>query len=120
MRYIVVLVSVMGSGLSLAQRSLMDVHSWAYQLQDIDISQIANNSTFELMVMDYSADGSNDGKFTREDILQIRNSGKKAICYISIGEAEDYRYYWDSNWDSDGNGEPDPGAPAWLGSVNQD
>ena len=114
------LISVMGSGLSLAQRSLMDIHSWAYQLQGIDISQIANNSTFELIVMDYSADGSDDGKFTKEDILQIQNSGKKAICYISIGEAEDYRFYWDPNWDTDGNGIPDPGAPPWLGNVNPD
>lgn len=119
-RFIVVLISVMGSGLSLAQRSLINVESWAYQLQNIDISQIANNSTFELIVMDYSADGSDDGKFTKEDILQIRNSGKKAICYISIGEAEDYRFYWDPGWDSDGNGNPDPGAPAWLGRENPD
>lgn|GEM_PF-4488016 len=119
-RFIVVLISVMGSGLSLAQRSLMAIHSWAYQLQNIDITQIANNSTFELIVMDYSADGSDDGKFTKEDILQIKNSGKKAICYISIGEAEDYRFYWDPNWDSDGNGIPDQGAPAWLGQENPD
>jgi len=46
-----------------AQTNLMDVRSWAYQLQDINISQIASNTTFDLIVMDYSADGSNNEKF---------------------------------------------------------
>jgi len=119
-KLIVFLLCAMGSRFVIAQRSLMNVHSWAYQLQNIDIAQIADNSTFELVVMDYSADGSDDGKFSQEDILQIKNSGKKAICYISIGEAEDYRFYWDPSWDSDGNGLPDPGAPAWLGQENPD
>jgi cysteinyl-tRNA synthetase len=101
-------------------RSLMEVDSWAYQLQDIDISQIVNNSTFELIVMDYSADGSDENKFTPAQISQIKNSGKIAISYISIGEAENYRYYWNESWDADSDGTPDAGAPSWLGIENPD
>ena len=106
------------AGLLSPAESLMGIKSWAYQLQNIDVSQIADNETFDLIVMDYSNDGSDDGKFTSEDLSQIKNSGKKAISYISIGEAESYRFYWKQNWDADHDGSPDPGAPAWLGEEN--
>lgn len=96
----------------------MGIDSWAYQLQNINISEISSNSTFKLIVIDYSSNGGGDGKFSAAQIAQIRDSGKKAISYISIGEAENYRYYWNSNWDADSDGNPDPGAPAWLGPVN--
>ncbi len=101
-----------------SQKNLSDICCWAYQLQEINISEIANNNTFELMVMDYSADGSDKNKFTSEQIQQIKESGKVVLAYISIGEAEDYRYYWDEAWDKDGDGHPDSGAPSWLDSEN--
>lgn len=90
----------------------MNVNSWAYQLQNININQIANDSTFELIVMDYSIDGTDAGKFTQQEIAQIKNTGKKALAYISIGEAENYRYYWQSIWNTL--------PPTWLGPENPD
>ena len=40
-----------------------------------------------------------------------RNGGKRlVICYMSIGEAEDYRYYWSDAWKT--------GKPAWLAEEN--
>ena len=40
------------------------------------------------------------------------------LAYLSIGEAEDYRGYWDPSW-VDASGVPIPGvAPAWLGAEN--
>ena len=32
------------------------------------------------------------------------------LCYVSIGEAEDYRFYWKKGWK--------PGNPAFLGPEN--
>lgn len=92
--------------------SLMNVNTWAYQLQNININQVVNDSTFELIVIDYSIDGTDAGKFTQQEITQIKNSGKKAIAYISIGEAENYRYYWQSVWNTT--------PPIWLGPENPD
>lgn len=103
-----------------AQTSLLTTNSWAYQLQNIYISQIANNTTFDLIVIDYSNDGSEEERFTTEEISLIKNSGKKIISYISIGEAETYRFYWDNSWDADNDGIPDPSAPEWLGNENPD
>jgi cysteinyl-tRNA synthetase len=73
--------------------------------------------------MDYSWDGSEENRFQADDIAEVKNSPggpKTVLAYLSIGEAEDYRWYWDENWDADGDGEPDPGAPSWLGSSNPD
>ncbi len=39
---------------------------------------------------------------------------------MSIGEAENYRWYWQNEWDADNDGQPDPGAPSWLGPMNPD
>ena len=88
---------------------LQDVNSWLYQLQKIDIDSIAASS-FDLVVIDYSSDGSGDGEFTLSQIQQLKNSGKIVLSYMSIGEAEDYRYYWQSGW-TEGN-------PSWLGPTN--
>ncbi|MFH0864953.1 MAG: MJ1477/TM1410 family putative glycoside hydrolase [Bacteroidota bacterium] len=93
-------------------QSLMNIKTWAYQLQGINIAQIAADTSFDLIIIDYSIDGTDEGKFTPQEITQIRNSGKKVISYLSIGEAEDYRYYWQSSWSTS--------PPSWLGPENPD
>ena len=99
-------------GITINFAQISNVNTWAYQLQNIDISAVAANNTFDLIVMDYSQDGTDIQKFTSAQIQQIKDSGKLAICYISIGEAEDYRYYWQSSWNTT--------PPAWLGAENPD
>ena len=95
---------------SVWSQSLASVGSWAYQLDAIQADKIASNKTFDLIVMDYSADGTAEKAFSRDEILQIKNSGKIAVAYISIGEAEEYRFYWKSDWKKN--------PPAWLGPEN--
>lgn len=52
--------------------------------------------------------------FTPRDIQQLKqkkNGGKRlVISYLSIGEAETYRYYWQLSWK--------PGNPEWLVTEN--
>ena len=91
-------------------QSLGSVHAWAYQLDAIHPAEIAANSTFDLIVMDYSADGTSEKAFTRDQIAAIQNSGKIALAYLSIGEAETYRFYWKPSWKTN--------PPAWLGPEN--
>jgi len=92
-------------------QTLQDVNSWLYQLQEINIDSIAASS-YDLVVIDYSSDGSANGEFTSSQIQQLKNSGKIVLSYMSIGEAEDYRYYWQPGW-TEGN-------PSWLGPTNPD
>ena len=85
------------------------INSWAYQLQDAD-PQLISTTDFNLIVMDYSRDGTEDEKYTEGEIEKIKDAGIIPIVYISIGEAEDYRFYWKKEWKDN--------PPEWLGKEN--
>jgi len=105
-----------------AQHDLQQVTSWLYQLQNLNFTA-AGNTAFDLVVMDYSATGGEDGEYSYEQIRDLKHSpgGEKIVlCYFSIGEAEDYRFYWQNSWDANHDGIPDPGAPDWLDVVDPD
>ncbi|MFW9990666.1 MAG: MJ1477/TM1410 family putative glycoside hydrolase [Candidatus Odinarchaeota archaeon] len=88
-----------------------NVQYWGYQLQDVNLENLAI-SPFDLYVIDYSSDGSNDTAWTASEMVAVKNKNKLLLSYISIGEAEDYRYYWDDSWES--------APPEWLDSENPD
>jgi dipeptidyl aminopeptidase/acylaminoacyl peptidase len=93
--------------------SLNSVNDFVYQLQNIDLTAIGNTK-FDLVIIDYSQDGSDENRFTAEQISALKNSPggpKLVLAYMSIGEAENYRWYWDNKWDADNDGNPDLGAP---------
>jgi len=86
--------------------------SFVCQLQSIDLEAIAQTS-FDWVIIDYSADGSDETAYTAAEIEAVKNSinrQKTVLAYLSIGEAEDYRFYWQASWH--------PGSPAWLGPEN--
>ena len=95
-----------------AQGGIPGVESWAYQLQELDLDAVAADPTFDLIVMDASADGSEAGRWTPQQVAQIAAAGKIPVAYFSIGEAEDYRGYWQASWLTD--------PPPWLGPENPD
>ncbi len=88
-----------------------NAHSWLYQLQNAE-PQLISETGFDMVVMDYSFNGHPDGEYSREDITTLLDRGIVPIAYLSIGEAEDYRFYWRDEW----NNSP----PSWLGSENPD
>jgi cysteinyl-tRNA synthetase len=59
-----------------------------------------------------------DTPWERADLDTIRSgkAGRKVVAYLSIGEAEDYRSYWQPEWVS--NGRRTAAAPVWLGIEN--
>ncbi len=86
-----------------------DISFWGYQLQNADPVQIAN-SDFDLVVFDYSRTGEADGEYSSEEITGIKDKKVIPIAYISIGEAENYRFYWNADWTNN--------PPEWLGKEN--
>ena len=69
-----------------------------------------------MVVIDYGADQRNGTAFPREvvDLMRTRPDGRRRMifAYISIGEAESYRYYWQDNWAK--------ARPEWLEPENPD
>jgi cysteinyl-tRNA synthetase len=69
-------------------------------------------TNYDVIIMDLFF---NDGSaFTPDEIGQLKtkaNDGRRlVICYLSIGEAEDYRYYWNPDWKKH--------PPSWLAGEN--
>lgn len=96
------------------------INDFAYWLDNIN-KDIIRNSKYDLIIMDYSSDGNETGEYAITDVNYMKSTGenrKFLLSYISIGEAEDYRFYWDETWDANHDGIPDGGAPGWLDIEN--
>jgi cysteinyl-tRNA synthetase len=105
-----------------SQLDVMAVNDFVYQLQNLDLIA-AGNTAYDLVIMDYAADGDDETTYTAAQIAALKQSpggDKIVLAYMSIGEAEDYRFYWDERWDADGDGQPDSLAPPWLDIENPD
>ena len=78
-----------------------------------DFITAVKNTNYDVIVMDLFQ---NEEVFTASEIESLKvklNGGKRlVICYMSIGEAENYRYYWQKKWKLQ--------RPAWLGAQNPD
>ena len=66
-------------------------------------------SQYDLVIVDPDY-GSRGEPWTIEDLHRIAESGKKLVAYLSVGEAEEWRDYWNSSWYEN--------PPEWLGPEN--
>ena len=82
-------------------RTLAAAKSWGYQLQGVDPDVIAK-SPYDMVVIDYSRDGTDAEALTPADLEKLKrkpDGGRRIVLsYLSIGEAEKYRYYWKWYW----------------------
>ena len=73
---------------------------------------------YDAIIMDlfFEDEDGNQKMLTSDEVNALKrkkNGGRRlVISYMSIGEAEDYRYYWQSFWDRD--------PPQWLAGENPD
>jgi len=70
-------------------------------------------TNYDVLICDLNV---NDLALTASEVDSLKpkqNGGKRlVICYMSIGEAENYRFYWKSNWKK--------GSPNWIAAENPD
>ncbi len=89
------------------------IKTWGLQLQNV--LPLAIPQAVDLIVVDYSRDGSDMGALTPARVDELRRGGTSGrrivLCYVSVGEAESYRYYWKKRWRDL--------PPAWLGPENK-
>ncbi len=75
--------------------------------------QALASTDYDLLIIDAFYD---DQLLTKAEVnsLKTKVSGgtRLVVAYMSIGEAEDYRYYWDGSWES--------GSPEWIKTENPD
>lgn len=61
--------------------------------------QVLKNTNYDMLIIEPSINGVFFTKKEIEKLKRKKNGGKRIIiAYFSIGEAEDYRYYWNPKW----------------------
>ncbi len=102
--------------LSQAKNFLYIINTDAYASKNDFITEI-DNTNYDILLIDlfYYFDSTSD-QLTLADItnLKTKANGKMrlVIVYMSIGEAEEYRYYWQPGWHT--------GNPSWIWGENPD
>jgi len=95
-----------------ARNFLYLINGEKFRSKDEFLNAVGETS-YDLIIMDLFFDNES---FSPGDLNRIRRKqnggGRLLICYMSIGEAEDYRYYWKPAWSS---AEPD-----WIEEENPD
>jgi len=93
-----------------ARNFLYLINSEQYDLAD-DFLKDLKSTNYDLVIMDLFH---NDHSFTSSEITSLKQKKKGGerlvIAYMSIGEAEDYRYYWQNQWEDQ--------PPSWLEEEN--
>ncbi len=92
-----------------AQNFLCLLEPSSFQTKANFITQL-EKTNYDLLIIDLFFDES----LTKKDIkrLKEKTNGRKRLvfAYLSIGEAEDYRYYWQKKWKHS--------PPSWLEKEN--
>jgi cysteinyl-tRNA synthetase, unknown class len=95
-----------------------DAKNFLYLINPVSSDKTAfldllGDTSHDVIIMDLFFDGT---ALTNSEINSLKtkkNGGKRlVIAYLSIGEAEDYRYYWRSAWANN--------PPSWLVEENPD
>lgn len=98
---------------------IRQARSWTYQLQNYDLAQL-QASLADVLVVDETIGTDARGRRSRKAVqnLQTKPDGGRRIvlAYLSIGEAEDYRYYWKPEWIETAEPDAPETAPASPGA----
>lgn len=101
------------SNLSQVQNFLYLINPGGFATKTAFISAITATN-YDLVIMDLFFDEATE--FTSVEINQLKNKAnggsRLVVAYMSIGEAEDYRYYWLNDWNKN--------KPSWMEKENPD
>ena len=98
-------------------KTVLDAENFLYLINSEKFStkrqfiDALKNTDYDIIIMDLFHFEQVYAASEIRELKTKRNGGKRlVICYMSIGEAEDYRYYWNSGWKTR--------KPAWLAEEN--
>lgn len=103
-----------------AKEMLSSVYTWLYYLDtDLDTVKRIVDSDYDMVVIEPGFTEKDNKEYNLLPVIKdIKNSSgshghsKIVLAYLSIGEAEDYRYYWEDNWK--------PGSPSFVLGENKE
>jgi cysteinyl-tRNA synthetase, unknown class len=93
---------------------LTDAKTWLYHLGDVSNARAdaiaATNA--DLVITEWASYAQGEDPYRAADLDRMRGADQDRliVSYLSIGEAETYRYYWQSGWQD--------APPAWIGEAN--
>jgi cysteinyl-tRNA synthetase len=100
--------------------SLSEAKNFLYLLNPSNFSSpsemvnLVSQTNYDLIIIDLFF--SDNLELTSEQVAALKTKhnqhSRLVVCYMSIGEAEDYRFYWDESWNTD--------EPEWLEAENPD
>ncbi len=103
------------------------VQNWGYQLQggpssDGLLPGPLAAAPHDLIVIDHARFGDAATRFTPAEVADGNGQRRVVAAYLSIGEASEFRSFWDKSWTADGSADSplSRGAPSYLGPVNPD
>lgn len=101
---------------------LSAVTSWAYQIQELEEDgavDVLVASEYDMLVIEPTRSVVGSQAFDTADLVaRLHGRGKLVLAYIDIGEAEDYRTYWQDGWEAPSGG--GRGTPDFLLTVDPD
>jgi len=79
-----------------------------------DFLNTLNATNYDIILIDLFFNDNQEYSKEEIELLKTKANGAKrlVICYMSIGEAEDYRFYWNLDWNKK--------SPIWLEQENPD
>lgn len=97
---------------------LAEVRHWLYLIDaDLDTEMVARiaSSAYEMVVLDYIPSERENADYPMAGVvaqLHEARQPKLVLAYVDIGEAEDYRVYWQPGWRV--------GDPSWIAGDDPD
>ena len=97
----------------LGQRPLLAARSWHYQLTNGNVELLAKSEA-DLLVIDYATEKGHK-PLLPADVARLKRKPngdpRLVVSYMSIGEAEIWRWYWNNDWSGDNK-------PGWSVTEN--
>jgi cysteinyl-tRNA synthetase, unknown class len=97
--------------------NLPQARNFLYLINDQAFSSVGefvdalDSTEYDVLVIDLFCCGGQMGSLQTAELSTKPGGGDRLVlCYMSIGEAEDYRWYWNPSWTTD--------PPSWLGPEN--
>ena len=105
------------SDISQAKNFLYLINSENFNTKQ-DFINAVSITGYDVIIMDLFH---NQESYTPAEVEQLKtkpNGGNRLVfCYLSIGEAEDYRYYWQQGWSNNKPNWLEPENPDWAGNY---